>query len=310
MKNQYILIIIIILVILSLAISFFKYSLRIFILFLIFIIFGFFLADRMRKKNIDIEEKLDKFWYKNKPKVVVSFTTIPSRSKYIPDILSKLSKQTVKPDTIYVNIPYYSKRLKTRYTIPFDTTTLDDNVVIVRCEDYGPATKLLGAIEYEDNPDTIFVTIDDDQDYHKDMLKTIIINSIKNPNSVVSFSALESNLMTSICFFNNKKSPDAFFIEGFAGVSYRRKFITKDMIEYFENNLSDDCFLSDDLVISSWMEILGIERIQLCGYDNTRATDTKIDRNNALHRLNRNQVYNKCLKEMNMLIKRNGVPHE
>ena len=41
-------------------------------------------------------------------------------------------------------------------------------LVVQRTEDYGPATKLLGALLVEKDPATVVVTVDDDVTYHPD----------------------------------------------------------------------------------------------------------------------------------------------
>jgi len=238
----------------------------------------------------------------NRPRTVVSFSTIPSRTKYIPDVIAKIRKQSFQPDIIYVCVPYYSKRMKQTYNIDINMN-LGSNVRIVRGKDYGPGTKLLGCIPYENDPETVIITIDDDQDYHLDTFKTLLGYGIVYPDKVCAFRTLNRNLIGTTCSnTHNIKSPDAFYAEGFAGVLYRRKFITKEMIK-FSQNLSKSCFVSDDLFLSSWMEINGVDRVKICEFSNC-TTNEEIDKNDALHRDKRTKVYNKCSEEMKTLIYR------
>ena len=257
---------------------------------------------KVNKKSLQTFRITNKLNLSKRPRVVVSFSTIPSRTKYIKNVLQKLKNQTLQPDMVYICIPYYSKRLKTKYILS-ENIDFNDNITISRTDDYGPATKLLGCLNYENDPNTAIITIDDDQNYHPDTIKTLVSYSIYFPDKVCAFRTLTQDLYGTYCpEKSNITNPDAYYVEGFAGILYRRKFISDDMFEYF-HNLSKNCFVSDDLVISSWMEINGIDRLKICDYQNVD-TDEIIDSNNALHREKRDLVYSGCLKEMKILIYR------
>jgi hypothetical protein len=250
-------------------------------------------------------ENINKNIRKRKNRVVVSFSTIPSRVKYIPKVIEEILKQNFQPDAIYVCVPYYSKRLKKQYILPV-FEDMGDNVKIVRGTDYGPATKLLGCIPHENDPNTMIITIDDDQKYTPDIFKYLVSYGEEYPDSVISFDASDKNFGALGCpKTRNYQSPASFYAEGFSGVLYRRGFISEKMINYFENNLSKDCFVSDDLTISTWMEIQGKSRKKICDIGSPSKIKEDIDENDALHRLDRNGVYTICHKEMMELIKSN-----
>lgn len=277
---------------------------RLCIIFLVLLIglslYFFFSYDTTNESNH--VERLTNIDISNRPRTVVSFSTIPSRTKYIADVIAKIKKQSFQPDMIYVCVPYYSKRMKQKYIIP-KNMNFGNNVRIVRGKDYGPGTKLLGCIPYENDPETAIITIDDDQDYHPDTFKTLLGYGIVYSDKVCAFRTLDRNLIGTSCpNTNNIKSPDAFYAEGFAGVLYRRKFITKEMITFCQK-LSKSCFVSDDLFLSSWMEINGVERIKICEFSNC-TTNKEIDKNDALHRDKRTKVYDTCSEEMKTLIYR------
>jgi hypothetical protein len=197
---------------------------------------------------------------------VVSFTTIPSRLKFVPEIFDKIKKQTFQPTTIFVCIPYFSIRKNTEYIIP-NNWNFDDNIIIVRCDDYGPGTKLLGCIPYISDPETIIITIDDDISYGDNTFESLVKYGVKYPNSAICFKGLTKNIEGSIC--KNKDIQELYGIQGYGGVLYRRKFISNDMIEYFEDLFIDySCFVSDDLSISKWLRLQNINMIQICDYDN------------------------------------------
>lgn len=233
---------------------------------------------------------------------VVSFTTIPSRINSIPRIIDMITSQTLQPSKIFACIPYYSTRKKMKYDLPSDWK-FPSNVEIVRCTDYGPATKLIGCISRVKNPDTMIITIDDDQSYNINTFNTLVEYGETHPESVICFRGLNKHLYQSLCFLREYiEYPDIYIIEGYGGVLYRRKFISEKMLHYFDNELlSDkDCFVSDDLTISKWMHMQQINIIRICNYRQPtiiKGTD-KID---ALRKDNRNSSYNNCQYNLTFL---------
>src|SRR5687768_8477868 len=94
-------------------------------------------------------------------RTVFSLTTTPDRINRIRPTLESLRDQTRPANAIYLNVPYYSRKTGKPYQLP---EWLDDfpEVTVVRCEDYGPATKLIPALELEKDPETIIIVVDDD----------------------------------------------------------------------------------------------------------------------------------------------------
>lgn len=241
-------------------------------------------------------------------RVVISLTTIPSRTQYIEQTVNRLKNQLFKPDAIYVCVPEYSKRMKKPYVLPsnINVDNGENNVKIVRCKDYGPATKLLGCIPYENDPNTLIITVDDDQTYTANLVQTLVKYAIKYPDYAIGTRAMCRNMEGVSCDASdgqNVLSPDTFFLEGFGGVAYRRKFISQPMLDYFEGlTLRDSpCFISDDLTISTWLEKQGIKRLKLCE-GNTRNTVGQIHKNNPLNQEHRVKTYRQCVAELDKLV--------
>ena len=232
-------------------------------------------------------------------RLVLSFSTIPKRLQFVPKVLELIKKQSYQPDKIYINIPYYFKRKQEYYNVPSDWK-FDDNVVIIRCEDYGPATKLLGCIEHEKDDDTMIITIDDDQDYHENVILKLVTYAMNYPNHCIGrYAHIGPNMippMTDNVFI----SPYIKYLEGYGGVLYRRKYITNDMVSYIRKLNVDSCYKSDDMTISSWL--LMNNAILLKFHDDlyTMYID-EIDKFDALHREERNDVYLTCYKELSGL---------
>lgn len=223
-------------------------------------------------------------------KVYISFTTIPERLKYINKQIDKILQQTLLPDKIFVNIPYISRRTGEKYKI--QETKFDPRVQIVRCKDYGPATKLLGCISEIDDPESIIITIDDDQNYIPDMIKYNVMYAETNKDCCICSQAYQDR--------GCHKYVD--ILEGFGSVVYRRKFISKEMLDFFDNfddkeKIPHKVFVSDDLTISSWMKMQNIPIIRMCKL--LRIEDDKEIHNiNPLYKDNRDKSYKFTRKYM------------
>ena len=103
-------------------------------------------------------------------KIYVSLTTIPSRIKTINKCLDSILNQTIKPDKIYINIPFKYKRFDD-IIMDEDLPETNDIITITRCEDFGPGTKLLGSYKLFEK-DAIVILIDDDLIYKDYMLES------------------------------------------------------------------------------------------------------------------------------------------
>ena len=120
------------------------------------------------------------------PNFCVSLTSIPPRFSNIRKTIDSLNNQTKKPDKIYLNIPYSYARYPAQN---LDISILDnvyDNLEIIRCEDYGPGTKLLGAINKFHKYDYV-ILVDDDHIYNKEMLNFFYEKGLENLDKAYSF---------------------------------------------------------------------------------------------------------------------------
>ena len=88
--------------------------------------------------------------------LVVCFTTIPSRINVsIEHVNQVISEQTRKPDKIFLFLPMFSKKENCEYKIPKNTY----NIEIIRCDDYGPGTKLYPVVFQNIDYDAKIITI-------------------------------------------------------------------------------------------------------------------------------------------------------
>mmetsp|Transcript_18331 Transcript_18331/g.48384 ORF Transcript_18331/g.48384 Transcript_18331/m.48384 type:complete len:334 (+) Transcript_18331:62-1063(+) len=125
------------------------------------------------------------------PRVVVSFTTFPlgTRMKGVGSLLRSLAHQTWRPDAVIVNLPDHVERLSSGpLAVPpeFDAWRKEYGWLVVhQTKDYGPATKLLGALEIEKDPDTIIVIVDDDTYYHEQTVAALVGTMLASATDVL-----------------------------------------------------------------------------------------------------------------------------
>ncbi|MFI5778925.1 hypothetical protein [Nocardia sp. NPDC051570] len=102
-------------------------------------------------------------------RVVVTLSTVPQRRGHLRPVLRSLLDQTVPPDRLLLAWPHHSRRSGSAYPAP---PRLPAGVEILRCEDEGPATKLLPALRTE--PDAVLVVVDDDAIYPDTFLEDLL----------------------------------------------------------------------------------------------------------------------------------------
>ena len=113
-------------------------------------------------------------------RVVVALTTVPPRLAHIAAVLRSLLDQTSPADRVLLALPQWSYRTGTPY-LPLPP--LPPGVEIIRCQDHGPATKLLPALLAE--PDAAIVVVDDDVIYPADFLDRLLTAHRRFPSAAV-----------------------------------------------------------------------------------------------------------------------------
>ena len=177
----------------------------------------------------------------------VSLTTIPSRLKFIYKTLDSIKKQSKVPDKIFLNIPYKYKRFKNeKIENIFLKKIKIKNLEIIRCQDYGPGTKLLGALQFIKKFNYV-ILIDDDHIYKKDMLEIFYNQATLNIKNSYSF-----------CVQNIK---DCLVGQGADGFMINTKYLNK-ILNFYKKHVKNNnkLFYNDDLWISIYLnKILNIK---------------------------------------------------
>ena len=184
--------------------------------------------------------------------IYVSTSTIPQRVKSLDKSIKSLLNQSKKPDKIFINIPFKYRR--------FNETIKDDEipkfdgsvVEITRCEDYGPATKLLGSLnKLEKN--SLVILFDDDHVYENYMVEKFSYFYSKAPDNAYSF------YVHPLGKFGIGQGADGFgintnFLEGI------KSFYNKVVKDYKELFLYDDLWISYFLYFFKKNKILSLQQ--------------------------------------------------
>jgi len=99
-------------------------------------------------------------------RIITTMTVIPTREESVVRAIKSIQEGTVKPDAMYINIPKKYARFKE----PLDPNLipkLKEMGVHVNeiDEDRACLNKILPTLEFEKDPDTLIVTMDDDMTY-------------------------------------------------------------------------------------------------------------------------------------------------
>ena len=172
--------------------------------------------------------------------IYVSLTTIPSRVKNINKTIESLLNQRKQPDKIFINLPSTYKRFNENINEE-EIKHINNNKVIeiVRCEDFGPGTKLLGSLDKFDK-NSLLILVDDDHIYENFMIEKFYYFYSKAPENAYSF------YVHPLKNFGVGQGADGFAINSnfLGGV---KKFYN----EIVQNN--KDLFIHDDLWVSFFL---------------------------------------------------------
>ena len=183
--------------------------------------------------------------------IYISISTIPPRLKNLNESVNSLLNQTKKPDKIFVNIPFkyrrFNEAIKDDEIPKFDSSVVE----ITRCEDFGPATKLLGSLnKLEKN--SLVILADDDHVYEDYMIEKFLYFYSKAPNNAYSF------YVHPLGKFGIGQGADGFgintnFLDGI------KNFYNKVVKDYKELFLYDDLWISYFLYFFKKNKILSLQ---------------------------------------------------
>lgn len=204
------------------------------------------------------------------PRVVVSLTTIPPRVNFVQQVIRSMLRQTHLPDEISLHIPLQYQRPEFNHQQVVLPQWLQHHhlVKIYHPRDMGPITKLMGSVQEEKDPETIIITVDDDILYPPTFIESLLKASLRYPRHVIALSGMKigrvlgTTLPWALMDITlNVEHEDIDVIEGFSGVLYKKKFITAELLHWYQG--MEACRHSDDIVISQFLRSRGISKKSL-----------------------------------------------
>lgn len=199
--------------------------------------------------------------------IVVSLTTTPHRINNLRETIVSLRAQNASIKTIYINIPYIFKRDNTAYVIPHWLSD-DKHITILRGDDYGPATKILGTLKHANlEPDTIIISVDDDSYYPKNLVLQLAYKALHNPRNAIGICGTNidynvngiaaANSRGGLIYVNDDNVLVS-ALQGVSGIAYRRSFFDDTVFDVI--TAPRECINSDDLYLSFYLARHNIAR--------------------------------------------------
>ena len=199
-----------------------------------------------------------------KPHVLISLTSIPRRlDGSLPEILAGLKRQRLKSQ-ILVNIPTHYRKWGA-VEIPQALREIEDVIVFSPSKDYGPGTKLLGALEYiQQHPEiTHVITVDDDMVIDDDRyLEHLAAHARALPNYAVTFGGIKLDrypfkYLDGLSYDHHHRFVDG--VAGFRGVLYPVHLMRGSQLPFtFFENLPAGAVNDDDAYFGIVLSVMKI----------------------------------------------------
>ena len=204
-------------------------------------------------------------------RVVFSMSTLPHQVEYVNETLTSLAQQVLKPDAIYINLPYINRRTNTVYVPPNFLTTgswLGVPLHINRGEDVGPLTKLVPTLSVETDPGTVIITCDTDKRYSPTLSLTLVQHSAANPTAAYGacgwgflFRPAPVGVVPVYVpwAMRGAYGRQVDVLQAVCGNAYRRSFFpppnTTELVRFSTPHVH--CLTTDDLWIAGWLAARG-----------------------------------------------------
>ena len=159
----------------------------------------------------------------------VSMTTLPERlrSDYFRTVVDTILLQPV--DKLVLNIPMVCHRTREEYVVP-DWVDAHDKILVNRCEDLGPVTKVLGSAGMI--PKGAIVVVVDDDIIYKDFMVQGLVSSVQ-----------EDEVRCWNTWRDDSWGVDFCFPGGYSGCAMTEA-VHRQLCEFAEP--VEECFSSDD----------------------------------------------------------------
>jgi len=200
-------------------------------------------------------------------RVIASLSTVPDRINNLIPTIRSLLNQTRPPDEIVLAVPEFSIREQRPYVVPKYISRLP-RVRVLRCaEDWGPATKFIGAIQDElaaGRQNTLIMVVDDDRLYPRDAIETYLYYNEQLPDAALCFrgAAMPSTLDwddAKMIYAKDVREPrPVAVITGCGSYLVQPRFFDQSLWDY--SKAPSVAFYIDDIWISAWLSRGGVKR--------------------------------------------------
>lgn len=177
-------------------------------------------------------------------RLVVSFTTIPSRIDRIGPMVDSVFAQTIKPDRFVLWIPARCAKESAEYVFPKWLREMPLEIGNSGC-DYGPATKMIPSLLSEEDSETRIVALDDDVSYERHALEELSAASLDHPDRSLGFMGCRAG-PTFIHAERVSSLEDVDVLGGYRGVIYRRGLFDDSIFRDLTTLLEKGPFVCDD----------------------------------------------------------------
>lgn len=220
---------------------------------------------------LDLKIPLKLIVITTKMRLVGSMTTLPGRIDDISIPIKHILRQSVPLDCLYLNIPNRTMKGDV-YNIPPNFLSqfngYKTKVIINRCKDHGPITKLAPTLDIELDPSTYILTFDDDIIVHRHLVRVLRDRIKIHPNVCWALSGVCVGRFPFYFQFviSNEKDQCVDWIQGVHVVAYRRSFFTtcEELVKFRDSTpISKILVGNDDHHVSLYLARAGVLRVSI-----------------------------------------------
>jgi Glycosyl transferase family 2 len=200
-------------------------------------------------------------------RVIVSLSTVPDRISNLRPTIGSLLRQTRAPDEIVLALPEFSVREQRPYVVPKYISRLPGVRVLHCAQDWGPATKFIGAIQDElaaGRQNTLIMVVDDDRLYPRDAIETYLHYNERLPDAALCFrgaampSTLDWDDAKMIRASEVREPRPVAVITGCGSYLIQPRFFDESLWDYSAG--PPVAFDIDDIWISGWLSRRAVKR--------------------------------------------------
>jgi hypothetical protein len=215
------------------------------------------------------------------PRIVTTMTVIPSREESIIRTVQSIKDGSVIPDAMYCNIPKKYMRFEKILDPNLRSKLIAMGVTVIDLEeDRACLNKVLPILQYEKEPETIVITMDDDMSYTKIWVEGLVLG-LQQFGGVVGYSGMIypetviaqiGSLRYSIVYGHGN---GADILENGFGTAFRLESILgfPEVPPLGPDNKDSPLYLSDDYVMARFFDSKDVPKRVICWPDIGRQGD-------------------------------------